>query len=177
MNIEYFIKKSLGEWKSMRSGHSLAFQQFEEVISTININSVSTENPEVLSLIKSNGYTNKQIYCPFKIDWASNSNWEENNEKNLSSGSSVFIPIPLTEKTGLMIRSLGYSESMQASSNYTFLNDGTIILSTKYSKTNAEERIWFISNNVRCRSSVLRSSESAAILQTSHASEIRKINI
>ena len=30
MNIEQFVAQSLGEWKAMRSSHSLAFQQFEE---------------------------------------------------------------------------------------------------------------------------------------------------
>ena len=30
MTIEQFIAQSEGSWKSMRSGHSLAFQQFEE---------------------------------------------------------------------------------------------------------------------------------------------------
>ena len=39
MDIEQFVAHSLGEWRSMRSGHSLAFQQFEDVLSEISIKS------------------------------------------------------------------------------------------------------------------------------------------
>ena len=37
MNIEEFFLKSVGEWNSMRSGHSLAFQEFEEIRSKVKI--------------------------------------------------------------------------------------------------------------------------------------------
>ena len=37
MQIEEFFIKSIGEWNSMRSSHSLAFQEFEEIRSTIKI--------------------------------------------------------------------------------------------------------------------------------------------
>ena len=37
MNIEQFVAQSEGEWRSMRSGHSLAFQYFEDVLSEIKI--------------------------------------------------------------------------------------------------------------------------------------------
>ena len=37
MNIKEFFLKSVGEWNSMRSGHSLAFQEFEEIRSKIKI--------------------------------------------------------------------------------------------------------------------------------------------
>ena len=175
MNIEHFVKESLGAWKSMRSGHSLAFQQFEEVISKIQIQEISKDSSEVCDLIESKGYINEEALCPFKIDWSSESDWNEKSDKDISSGSSLFIPIPSTSKRGVIIRSLGYCEKQPAISNYNFLEDSTLILSTKYNSTLAEERIWFLSNYVRCRSSVLRSSESSAILQTSYASEIKQI--
>ena len=40
MTIEQFIAQSEGSWRSMRSGHSLAFQQFEEVLSEITIEKI-----------------------------------------------------------------------------------------------------------------------------------------
>ena len=42
-----------------------------------------------------------------------------------------------------------------------FLSDGTIVLTTNYKQTISEERIWFLSENVRCRSSVVRTSKSS----------------
>ena len=54
-------------------------------------------------------------------------------------------------------------------------NNGTFVLRTKYDQSIAEERIWFISENVRCRSSVLKTSEGSGILQTSFSSEVRRL--
>ena len=48
-----------------------------------------------------------------------------------------------------------------------------MLLSTEYSQTIAEERIWFLNKNVRCRSSVIRTKKGSGILHTSFASEIR----
>ncbi|NCY13111.1 MAG: phycobiliprotein lyase, partial [Synechococcaceae bacterium WB8_1A_041] len=48
---------------------------------------------------------------------------------------------------------------------------------TKYGQSIAEERIWFVSDNIRCRSSVLKTASGAGVLQTSFSSEVRRINI
>ena len=68
------------------------------------------------------------------------------------------------------------AEAEQAITDYSFSSDGTLVLSTVYGQSIAEERIWFASDNVRCRSSVLKTSEGSGILQTSFASEVRKIS-
>ena len=74
-----------------------------------------------------------------------------------------------------MIRSIGYTESIQCLSNYEFLTDNTFILKTKYDQSIVEERIWFVSENLRCRSSVIRTSEGSVVIQVSFASEVRQI--
>ena len=53
MTIEQFVAQSLGKWRSMRSGHSLAFQQFEEVLSEVVIEELSKEDPGVKQLLES----------------------------------------------------------------------------------------------------------------------------
>ena len=37
MNIDEFVERSLGKWRSQRSAHHLAFHHFEEVTSQIEI--------------------------------------------------------------------------------------------------------------------------------------------
>ena len=171
MEIEEFVSTSIGKWTSMRSGHSLAFKQFEEVISEITIDSVEVSNKELSELVTISGYLPKEIQSPFSVHWEAHSNWNDDKSK----GFSLILPIPETTKEGKMIRSLGYTENISVISNYKFSNDGTLTLTSKYSNTIAEEKIWFTSQNLRCRSSVLRSSNSKAILQTSYASEIRNL--
>jgi phycoerythrin-associated linker protein len=109
------------------------------------------------------------------MTWQAESDWEPDDATAVSQGTCILIPIPETERTGQLLRSKGYAESESAVSSYSFLDDGTFILKTVYSQSIAEERIWFLSEHVRCRSSVLRTSEGSGILQTSFSSEIRRI--
>ena len=89
----------------------------------------------------------------------------------------IIIPLPESDASGKLLRSVGYAESVPAESHYKFLEDGTFTLTTQYDQSIAEERIWFISENVRCRSSALKTSAGFGILQTSFASEVRKIKV
>ena len=177
MSIEKFIQKSIGEWTSMRSGHSLAFKQFENIVSKIKIERLDEKDSEVKSLLKYHLSPSKEEIYPFSIEWATESNWINNDQSETSLGSSILIAIPSSGIKGSLIRSIGYSEAIECVSSYQFLSDNTFTLKSTYEQTIAEERIWFLSNNLRCRSSIIKSKSSSAILQTSHASEIRKINL
>ncbi len=175
MDIEQFVAISQGKWQSMRSGHSLAFKQFEEILSTIKIEIISIEDPNVKSMLKESKYTISDAIMPFRISWASESDWEGNKNPTLNKGDCYLIPIPKSSSEGMLIRSLGYAEKVASLAKYKFLNDGTFLLKTEYEHTLIEERIWFVSNNVRCRSSIIFSLEGNSILQTSFASEIKLI--
>ena len=175
MNIEEFFLKSVGEWNSMRSGHSLAFQEFDEIRSKIKIVASKKNDSKVFKLLKDNFISNNALNKAFLISWDSKSQWDEENQKEASSGTSILVPIEITKTEGKIIRSVGYTEAVQVVSLYKILDDGTLIIYSNYRYTCTEERIWFVSNNLRSRSSVTRSIDSQAILQTSYASEIRQI--
>ena len=55
MNIEQFVAQTEGEWRSMRSAHSLAFQQFEDVLSEISIQKLSQTNTDLQTILKQEG--------------------------------------------------------------------------------------------------------------------------
>jgi len=175
MQLEAFITRSLGRWRSMRSGHSLAFQQFEDVRSSVLIEPMDPQDPLVLQLLQESSVSSTEPLLPFKMEWHAESDWEPDAASEVSAGSCILVPIPSDHRTGIMLRSVGYAESEQALSNYAFLEDDTFILHTQYGQSIAEERIWFVSENVRCRSSVLRTSAGSGVLQTSFASEVRRL--
>ena len=179
MTIEQFVAQSSGKWRSMRSGHSLAFQQFEEVLSEVTIEELDKENTAVKQLLESSIIANQDdhlVTSPFRMEWCAESDWEPEDPSEVSSGSCIIVPLTKDNYSGKLIRSVGYAESEAAISEYHFLDDGTFTLTTQYEQSIAEERIWFVSENVRCRSSVLRTSAGSGILQTSFASEVRRIN-
>lgn len=175
MSIDKFFLKSVGDWNSMRSGHSLAFQEFEEIRSEIKIRSLQKNDPRVIKLIKDNLISSQKVTNPYLISWKAKSDWNGQSGEESSSGESLLIPLASSNNNGKIIRSLGYSEPVQITSSYRILEDGTLVISSEYNQMNTEERIWFISENLRSRSSVTRSSDSKAILQTSYASEVRCI--
>ena len=179
MTIEQFVAQSTGRWRSMRSGHSLAFQQFEEVLSEVTIEHISREDFAVKELLESslaNQYNLDTISSPFKMEWCAESDWEPDDPSEVSSGSCIIVPFAKDISSGTLIRSVGYAEAEAAISEYKFSNDGTFTLTTNYEQSIAEEKIWFVSENVRCRSSVLRTSAGSGVLQTSFASEVRRLN-
>ena len=175
MSIEQFFLKSVGEWNSMRSGHSLAFQEFEEIRSKIKIIPTNINDPKVIKLLKDKFINTNEEKKAFIITWEAKSEWGNENKKDNSSGESILVPLEISKTEGKIIRSVGYTEAIEVISFYKLLNDGTLIINSKYNNIYTEERIWFVSNNLRSRSSVTRAIDSLAILQTSYASEIRCI--
>jgi phycoerythrin-associated linker protein len=159
----------------MRSAHSLAFRQFEEVLSDVRIERLSVDNSAVLKYLADESIPPINITSPFQMSWEADSDWEPEDPAAVSAGTCILIPVPLTEREGKLLRSVGYAEAEPAASTYHFLDDDTFILHTSYGQSIAEERIWFVSEHVRCRSSVLRTSAGSGVLQTSFASEVRRM--
>ncbi len=175
MIIDRFVERSQGSWRSMRSAHSLAFRQFEEVLSDINIERLAVDNTAVTKYLAEESILPSHVTSPFQMSWEADSDWEPEDPSAVSSGTCILIPVPLTEREGKLLRSVGYAEAEPATSTYHFLDDDTFILHTSYGQSIAEERIWFVSDHVRCRSSVLRTSAGSGVLQTSFASEVRRV--
>ena len=113
MDIKEFLLKSVGEWNSMRSGHSLAFQEFEEIRSKIKISSSQPNDARVIKFLKDNSITTKAVNKAFLISWEAKSEWDEENQKGNSSGESILVPIEDSKTEGKIIRSVGYTEAIQ----------------------------------------------------------------
>ena len=172
ITIKEFIDKSIGEWKSIRSSHTLAFQEFENTIASLIISYQNIESEEVLE-IKNRFKLAKNISFAIKISWESISEWKTENKSQESN--TILIFIPKDEYTGTLIKDKGYTEQIPSSSQYIMDESNTFNIQTEYNSTISEEKIWFLSENVRSRYSVIKNKINKGILQTSHATEIRKI--
>lgn len=174
MDIREFVEQSIGQWRSQRSAHHLAFSHFEAVESIIDIESISYEDASVVELCKAYGVDPQQIVSPFKMTWEGQSDWDDGEE--ILKGSSVLIPVPNPEKfnCGKLLREQGYAETMAAAGEYQLMEDGTFVLSTSYDRASAEEKIWFVNPNVRCRVSIVKTSAGTGVVTASFSSEIRQ---
>ena len=172
MSIDRFVAQSIGRWKSQRSAHSLAFQHFEAVLSTIDILEVATDDSRVIDLCNKNGINPTTIASPFYMQWEGTSDWDD---KEIMKGSTVLVPVPDSSNTrkGKLLRENGYAETMPAVGEYHFTDDSTFVLITAYDRASAEEKIWFVNPNLRFRVSTINTSTGTGVLTASFSSEVR----
>ncbi len=171
--INQFIYKSIGEWKSIRSTHTLAFQEFENSTSKIFIKHIDSKNKKVDEILKNHKLSFNPEIIAISIKWQAISDWEDDD---ISEGDeTILIFLPKNENSGIVLRNKGYTESFVSSSNYFFEKRNNLHIKTIYKSTVSEEKISFLSNHVRSRFSVIRNQENNSVMQTSHTSEIRNI--
>ena len=171
--INQFIERSIGEWKSIRSTHTLAFQEFENSTSKIYIKYLNSKNKKALEIFKKYKLSLNLDGIAISINWQAISDWEEDN---ISEGDeTILIFLPKDENSGIVLRNKGYTESVISSSNYFIDEQNNLHIKTFYKSTVSEERICFLSTHIRSRFSTTRNRENNSLIQTSHTSEIRNI--
>ena len=175
ITINQFIKKSLGEWKSLRSTHSLAFQEVENSTSKILIKELEIKNKNVVELLEKYNLSSKSSVIGLSISWQTISDWEV--EQKSEEDQTILLFLPEDKNKGIVLRNKGYTESVISSSKYSIDKNNELHIKTFYNSTISEERICFLSTHIRSRYSVTRSQQNNAVIQTSHTSEIRNISI
>ena len=171
--INQFIDKSIGEWKSIRSTHTLAFQEFENSTSKIYINNINKKNKKVVEIFKNYKFSLNLESIAISINWQAISDWDNND---ISEGDeTILIFLPKDENSGIVLRNKGYTESFISSSNYFVDEQNNLNIKTIYKSTVSEERISFLSTHIRSRFSTIRDIGNNSVMQTSHTSEIRNL--
>ena len=171
--INQFIDKSIGEWKSIRSTHTLAFQEFENSASKIYIKNINSKNKKVIEIFKIYELSLNLESIAISIKWQAISDWEENDISK--ADETILIFLPKDDNSGIVLRNKGYTESFISSSNYFFDEQNNLNIKTIYKSTVSEERISFLSTHIRSRFSTIRNLENNSVIQTSHTSEIRNL--
>ncbi len=171
--INQFIDESIGEWKSIRSTHTLAFQEFENSTSKIYIKHINLKNKKVIEIFKNHKLSLNLESIAISIKWQAISDWEENNMSKRDENILIFLP--KNDNSGIVLRNKGYTESFISSSNYFVDEKNNLHIKTVYNSTVSEERISFLSTHIRSRFSTIRNLENNSVIQTSHTSEIRNL--
>ena len=171
--INQFIDKSIGEWKSLRSTHTLVFQEFENSTSKIYIKHINSKNKKVVEIFRNYKLSLNLESIAISIKWQATSDWEDNDISE--GGETILIFLPKDENSGIVLRNKGYTESIISSSNYFIDEQNNLHIKTTYQSTVSEEIISFLSTHIRSRISTIRNQENNSVIQTSHTSEIRNM--
>jgi len=172
ITINQFIDKSIGEWKSIRSTHTLAFQEFENSTSKIYIQHINPKNKKVIEIFKNYKLSLNIESIAISIKWQAISDWDDDISKG---DETILIFLPKNKNAGIVLRNKGYTESFISSSNYFVDVQNNLHIKTFYKTTFSEERISFLSTHIRSRFSTIRNRENNSVIQTSHTSEIRNL--
>ena len=171
--INQFIDKSIGEWKSIRSTHTLAFQEFENSVSKIYIKHINPKSKKVIEILKNYKLSLNLDSVVISIKWQAISDWGD--EDVSESDETILIFLQKDENSGIVLRNKGYTESFISSSKYFVDEQNNLHIKTLYKSTVSEERISFLSTHIRSRFSTIRNLENNSVIQTSHTSEIRNL--
>ena len=171
--INQFIDKSIGEWKSIRSTHTLAFQEFENSTSRIYIKHINSKNKKLVEILDKHNVSLNLDSIAISIRWQAISDWQEDDMSEVDE--TILIFFPKDKKSGIVLRNKGYTESFISSSNYFVDEQNNLHIKTFYKSTISEERISFLSTHIRSRFSTIRNLENNSVIQTSHTSEIRNL--
>ena len=171
--INQFIDKSIGEWKSIRSTHTLAFQEFENSTSKIYIKHINKKNKKVVEIFKNYKFSLNLESVAISINWQAISDWD--NDDISEGDETILIFLPKDQYSGVVLRNKGYSESFISSSNYFVDEKNSLHIKTIYKSKVSEEKISFLSTHIRSRFSIVRNLENNSVIQTSHTSEIRNL--
>ena len=178
MSVEDFFNKSIGQWRSQRSSHNLAWAQFEAITSEIDIDLLEPNHPDVLKLCEQNDITPEETTLSFAMSWEGESDWDDDEDDTQPlQGRSVMSVIKDSDNHGRLLRSSGYAETIPAVGQWRMTDEGVFILETSYDAAAAEERIWFATPDLRMRVSQIRTSSGTGVVTASFSTEIRRLNL
>lgn len=172
MTVDDFFERSVGEWRSQRSSHNLAWTQFEAITSDISITRKASSDDEIVKLCRQHDMSTKEIDVSIAMSWEGESDWDD---EEVMEGSAVMSVVKDGPTNGRLLRSVGYAETIPAIGTWEMTDDGVFVLHTFYEAAAAEERIWFATPDLRMRVSLIKTSSGNGVVTASFSTEIRKL--
>lgn len=175
MTVEEFFEKSIGEWRSQRSSHNLAWTQFEAITSDIEIVEKPLADEGVQELCANNKVDPADVVTSIEMSWEAESDWDDDDDAEPSEGCVLMSVVKDSPTSGRLLRSKGYAEEIPAVGTWVMTDEGAFVLNTSYDAAAAEERIWFATPDLRLRVSNIRTSSGRGVITSSFSSEIRRL--
>ncbi len=169
MDINDFFQMSAGKWFSHRTSHHLGLNQSESGKSDLYIELLQKTDPAVLQICQQHEVNPDLAVCGIRMTWEG---FMQRDPSQLK-GSMVFVPIADLELAsgGQLLRQVNSGEKTPAASRYKIGADESLTLTTEDQTLWSEERIWFVSPNLRLRTSVVKHLDGFSL--ASFSSEIR----
>lgn len=156
MNAMEFFQHSEGTWRSQRTTHHLPFRRAEMGDSDIKVEALKTDHPKVIEICQIHEIDPNLAIGGAFVTWQASMAWDREDENH--EGSTVFALVPDLEKPrqGKLLRERGYAEIVPVVGHYEMDEENGLVLITEYETMSIFERFWFISPDLRLRSSTVQ---------------------
>jgi CpeS-like protein len=157
MEVVDFFERSAGRWRSQRTTHHLAFRRAEVGDSEISVISLAASDPEVQELCKLHEIDPALAVCGSRVTWQGTMSWDRDTEGG-HEGKTVFAIVPDQDnpRQGRLLREKGYAEIVPVVGLYQLDEEGGLVLTTDYETMSSIERFWFVSPQLRLRTSTVK---------------------
>ena len=166
MDIVEFFQQSAGKWSSMRTSHHPEKPQ-QGGRSTIEIELLENSDAAVVKLCELTKTDPALVSCAVRTTWDTANPWDEEKP-----GTRVLVAIAdsTPSNEGKLIRDMGIGKPPIVGRYSLEVND-ELTMVVESDAFSAHERLWFESENVRLRHSIVQRSGGASI--ASFCSEVR----
>lgn len=185
MTLEDFLQHSAGDWLSQKTNHDVADSRYASGRSTISVEVLSASSPDLVTVCQQQHIDPATAAGGLKYVWTGRLDGDESDRTETTL--YIFLPGEETSEAGKLVRtstSVGqpsrFSQSSPSSSSststgqYSLGSDDALTMNASSDAGASKERIWFASENLRIRSTIVETADgfSAASL----SSDIRKLS-
>lgn len=171
MEIQSFLESCTGNWFSQRTSYFFEPQTSENQKSELAIAPLTPSDAALIELCQTHDIDPAQTAGGWVVHWESSKDWDSPKQKG--AAIVVFVPDASSANSGQILRSNSPIGKPALQGSYRFGQDEALTLSLQEGDLDAEERIWFASENLRLRTSIFKQGDHYH--QTAFYSEIRKI--
>jgi hypothetical protein len=158
MDVQEFFELSAGKWFSQKTSHHLTLKQSEHGKTDLVIDILPNTDPQVVQLCQQSQVAPDRVWGGAKYTWQGTTQWDAGQQSSANQqGSSIVILVPSESgaKTGQLFRMVSGATTPPIAAKYTLGEDNALTLVTDENQIHSEERIWFESDNVRLRTTIV----------------------
>lgn len=185
MTLEEFLQHSAGDWLSQKTNHDVADSRYASGRSTIAVEVLTVSSSDLVAICRQHDIEPTSTAGGLKYVWTGRLDGDKSDRTETTI--YIFVPGGETPEVGKLVRtanSVGQaprfsqssisSQSSTATGHYSLGSDDALTMNASSETGSSKERIWFASENLRIRSTIVETADgfSAASL----SSDIRKLS-
>ncbi len=151
-----FFQQSAGKWRSQRTTHHLPFRRAESGGSDIDVQFLDANDQKIVAICEIHDVDPQTAIGGAFVSWDGSMAWDKDNEDHKGTTVFALIPDPENPRQGKLLRERGYAEIVPVAGEYHMDEEDGLILITEYETMSIIERFWFVSPDLRLRSSTVK---------------------